>query len=853
MGITAADVYARLVLDDKEAKGQLGKFGTGPEANAAGGRLGKTVGAGFSKGLGAVGAGSGVLLVGAIEAASSFEQQLATIKTVATDLSDVELAKIGDDIQAVARETGKTTDDLTAGFYDLVSAGVPAADAIGVLRDSAKFATGALGSTAESVDLVTSVMNAYGLAASDSTRITDIFAKSVADGKVTAAELGSSIAQVAPIAASSGIAIEEVAAGFADLTAKGVPASQAATQMRSAISSLLTPNEQLAEASRRLNINFADLAKEKGLGVALNTLREDFTKSQEVIDSLSSGTLEEFGENLDANAKQLGLTTEQVDALIKVAGDKGLGAAIQSLNTNVQHGDEAFGKALGSIESYNFALAVTGENSEAFQEQITAQGEATGLAAKQYEIASDTTEGRAKRFAATIKTTLADVGAAALPVGGLLTTLNQLGPAMGNLLSPAKLLGGAAGGLAGGFTKVLIPAIAGILPAVTPAVTALGSGMAALIPIGMAALPFLLVGVLIAAIVFLANNPEIVDSIITFAEGAVQFLVDGFGMLIEALPGVFLAAFDAVMAAIPVILSGIVGLIMQLPGMLVELVPKIVGLWVLIASKIGGIVLSLVGRVVGFILSLPGKIVELLPKLAAFFRTIQVRLGLIVLNLIDKAVRFFLSLPGKIVGLLGTLGTFFGNIGRDLMGKVQTFIGSIVRFFLGIPGRIASIGGRIVSGIIGGMASLPGRLADVIRRAFANLRIDIGPFHISASGVTIDLPQISIPSFDVGTGFVPADMLAMVHQGEMIIPAAQAAAIRSGQLNLGSAMAVDPVEGGSGGGGDVIVPVTGFLRAEGPADVARHLGQLTNAGVIESRRQRSRVRVPEARRGGLPA
>ncbi len=48
-----------------------------------------------------------------------------------------------------------------------------------------------------------------------------------------------------------------------------------------------------------------------------------------------------------------------------------------------------------------------------------------------------------------------------------------------------------------------------------------------------------------------------------------------------------------------------------------------------------------------------------------------------------------------------------------------------------------------------------------------------------------------LPSFDVGTPSVPRDMLAMVHQGETIIPANFAEGIRKGEMTLG----------GAGGGG----------------------------------------------------
>lgn len=361
----------------------------GDKAGAkAGTTLGNRMSQTASRGLTALGAASGVVFAGAVESGAAFEDQLRTINTVA-GLSDEQLSKVGDDIQALSRETGKTTDDLTAGFYDLVSAGVDADDAIGVLRDSAIFATGALGSTAQTVDLVTSVMNAYGLEASESTRITDVFAKAVADGKVTAAQLGDSIAQIAPIASSAGISIEEVSSGFAVLTAKGVPASEAATQMQAAIRALIKPNEDLNRIQEQTGINFAELAREKGLAVALEELR-------------------------------------------RVTG----GSA------------EAMTNALGRTEAYQFALASTGDQAETFAQQIVDTANESGLALEQYDEKSKSSVEQGKRFAAVLNTLAQDFGGAFSGAAPFLVTLNQLGPAFRGLISPAKIFGGALGGIA---------------------------------------------------------------------------------------------------------------------------------------------------------------------------------------------------------------------------------------------------------------------------------------------------------------------------------------------------------------------------------------------------------------------
>jgi hypothetical protein len=62
-----------------------------------------------------------------------------------------------------------------------------------------------------------------------------------------------------------------------------------------------------------------------------------------------------------------------------------------------------------------------------------------------------------------------------------------------------------------------------------------------------------------------------------------------------------------------------------------------------------------------------------------------------------------------------------------------------------------------------------------------------------------------LPSFDVGSYSVPSDMIAQIHAGEMIIPTAQAAQIRSGAAGIGGGSVL---AGGSGGGGSMNVTIS---------------------------------------------
>lgn len=206
-----------------------------------------------------------------INAAAQFGEQLAIINTVARTTPQ-NLAAIGDGIRRLAAETGEPLATLTQGYYDLLSAGISAADAQGVLSAAATLGIGGLATTAESVDLLTTAINAWGMKASDATRISDTFAVAIDKGKVTAAQIAGSLFNVASTAANAGIEISEVSAAYATMSAAGIPAEQLTVAMRSAILSLQNPTKALSEAQAELGVNFAAIAKERGLHEAYRLL-----------------------------------------------------------------------------------------------------------------------------------------------------------------------------------------------------------------------------------------------------------------------------------------------------------------------------------------------------------------------------------------------------------------------------------------------------------------------------------------------------------------------------------------------------------------------------------------------------
>lgn len=275
--------------------------------------------------LAVVGASSlATLGVASLKVAGDFEAQLNTINTIVRDQTGETMASIGNDIRKLARDTGTSTDDLTASYYDLVSAGVSAADAQNVLTQANTLAIGGLSTTAESVDLLTTAINTYGGDASQAATDADVFAKAIERGKVTASEIAASFATVGSVAASSGISIQELGAGYARLTAAGVPAAEVATQMRSAIISLTRTTKPLEKLQKATGHNYLSIAGKQGLTVAMEQLRKD--------------------------AKKAGVP------LIDL---------------------------LGRVEALNYVNLTTGKNLAAFNKDLAAMGDASGTAAEQ--------------------------------------------------------------------------------------------------------------------------------------------------------------------------------------------------------------------------------------------------------------------------------------------------------------------------------------------------------------------------------------------------------------------------------------------------------------------------------------
>lgn len=116
------------------------------------------------------------------------------VSTVA-DMTKISMEDITSGIKNLSNETGVSTNELNEALYNAISASVDTADAMEFVGDATKLAKAGFADIGSTIDVLTTIMNSYGLEASEVTRISDVLIQSQNLGKLTVEQLSSSMGE----------------------------------------------------------------------------------------------------------------------------------------------------------------------------------------------------------------------------------------------------------------------------------------------------------------------------------------------------------------------------------------------------------------------------------------------------------------------------------------------------------------------------------------------------------------------------------------------------------------------------------------------------------------------------------
>lgn len=230
--------------------------------------------------LGAVSAVGAAIYAGPVRNSIEFQESMAKVSTIA-DESIVPLKKMQREILQLSNAVGVNANLIAEDVYNAISAGQSTENAVGFVGTATKLARGGFAETGQALDVLTTIINAYGLESKDAVKISDMLIQTQNKGKVTVAELSSNMGKIIPTAKANSVALEQVCAGYAIMTSKGIAAAETTTYMNSMFNELGKTGSKADSALKQMaGAGFKDLmAQGKSVAEVLDILEQSAKQS----------------------------------------------------------------------------------------------------------------------------------------------------------------------------------------------------------------------------------------------------------------------------------------------------------------------------------------------------------------------------------------------------------------------------------------------------------------------------------------------------------------------------------------------------------------------------------------------
>lgn len=636
--------------------------------------------------------------VGALKASLSYEDALAKLSTIA-DTSQVPMEELSNQILELSKVSGISAETLANNVYDAISAGQQTADAVNFVSNATALARAGFTSTDAALDILTTSLNAYGLAAEDVTRVSDVLINTQNLGKTTVDQLASSMGKVIPTAKANGVEIEDLAGVYAVMTANGIATAETTTYFNSMLNELGKSGSTAANA-------FAagtEHIKEGGL-----TMKEAMEMGWELTDVLSV---------LDEQAAESGTTISNM---------------------------------FGSAEAGK-AAAVLWDNGAKLNDAVEAMGQSAG--------ATESAYGKLNTTSFEIEKTINELKVTLLEIGDVLKA--ELMPVFEKVVKKIKELTGYISGMSVEEKEQMIK-IAGIVAAIGPLlsvggrlISGIGTVMTMAPKIGTALTALTgPVGIVIAAIAALAaafaalwtsdeGFRNDVSGIFNEIQISIQPLVDALGELWAAFQELMQALWAAFGSDIVAMVKTVVidGIIPQLQTFIdfiknvVQLVTDLVnGDWNSAWEDLKRIATNLVELTIRtIIIFFEGFLktsVEIFWKIVAGIGEALLELGASIREKIDEIVYEAIEFWGD---LLKQTLEIFQQIWDGIVEKVTGIKDAIVdgvseaiQFLADLPGKALTWGKDMIQSFINGIKEKVGALSDELEATAEEIKAFLG-------------------------------------------------------------------------------------------------------------------------------
>lgn len=686
----------------------------------------------------------------AVKTTADFDSSMSKVSAVS--------GAVGKDFEALrskAREMGATTkfsaSDAADAMNYMAMAGWKTEDMLDGISGIMNLAAASGEDLATTSDIVTDALTAFGKSAEDSGRLADIMAAASSNANTNVAMMGESFKYVAPVAGAMGYSMEDTALAIGLLANSGIKAGQGGTALRTMLTNLAKPTDDIKYKMNQLGISLEDgEGNMYSLREVMGQLRESFSNIRMPADEFQASMADlqsQFDEGKISEDEYVDATSElmkqaygaegalKAEAAATIAGKTGMAGLLAIVGSS----EEDFNKLANAIDNSN---GTAEEMAKVMQDNLN--GQITILLSALQELAisvGDILMPKLREFvtkvqdivdkfnkltneqkenlirwialAAAIGPVLLIVGKIASGIHGLISTFNKLKTSISLIKSGMTLLGTSIGGISAPVVAVVA-----------------------------------VIGVLIAAFVTLWRNNEefrnnvikiwkgIQESISGFVDGIKQrfdvlktnmsSLVEGLKIIWNGFCKLLAPVFEGAFKGISNILNAVFGVI---TGLLDVFIGIFTGNWQQAWTGIKEIFTSIWN-------SLGEGIQIAFDTIKAIFETAFTLFGTTWQEAWESIKQFFSDAWNNIVETMKSIAIMLGEAAKNAVDLVVKFfsnlpynigyivglvLGHIIKFVLDMISKARELGTQFLQTIISFFQQLPGNVHKFITNTYNNV------------------------------------------------------------------------------------------------------------------------------------
>ncbi len=293
-----------------------------------------------------------------IQVSADFEDAMARVKAI-TNASQKDFENMRKEAAKMGKTTRYTASQAAGALENLTRNGMTASQATKALSGVMQLAQANAIDLARSADIVTNVLNMFGLSVAEVGRVNDVLSSTAANAATDIDNLYEALVNASPAAKTLGFTVEETSAAIGALAQRGVKGSDAGTQLRMALTKMADPKIIAKMQAMGVAIDEQSM-KSEGLLGTINRLRkaelsltdlvgifsqrgavgmqqlinsyEDFNRLLEVTKNSAGTTARMFEEGVGSTRKEIDNLKSMYEGLLISIGDKTSGV----VNTSVK-------------------------------------------------------------------------------------------------------------------------------------------------------------------------------------------------------------------------------------------------------------------------------------------------------------------------------------------------------------------------------------------------------------------------------------------------------------------------------------------------------------------------------------